>query len=113
MAQTAGPLALSTGGALVEGCPVGCARRRDVIQEAAGDPTGTSFTPGLEVFHDFEHLSRSTRDLTIVQLSKLTLRDAIERARYFGFVYWAIPTIRGTQSGYGVYVYDSTGPRSP
>ncbi len=81
----------------------------NLFQEVAGDPSGTSFTPGLEVFHDFEHLSRSTRDLTIVQLSKLTLRDAIERARYFGFVYWAIPTMQAGRAGYGVYAVDHEG----
>ncbi|HUS27104.1 MAG TPA: hypothetical protein VMZ53_01295 [Kofleriaceae bacterium] len=81
----------------------------NVFQEAAGDPTATTFAPGLEVFHDFEHLSRSTRDLTIVQLSKLTLRDAIARGSYFGFVYWAIPTMQAGRAGYGIYAVDDDG----
>jgi len=81
----------------------------NVFQEAAGDPTAAPFAPGLEAFHDFEHLARSTRDLTIVQLSKLTLRDAIDRARYFGFVYWAIPTMQAGRAGYGVYAVDHAG----
>jgi hypothetical protein len=81
----------------------------NLFQEAAGDPTGTTFAPGLEVFHDFEHLARSTRDLTLVQLSRLTLRDAIDRARYLGFVYWAIPTMQAGRAGYGVYAVDDDG----
>ena len=81
----------------------------NIFQEAAGDPTATSFSAGLEVFHDFEHLARSTRDLTIVQLSKLTLRDAISRGKYFGFVYWAIPTMQNGRTGYGVYAVDDDG----
>jgi hypothetical protein len=81
----------------------------NIFQEAAGDPTASTFAPGLEVFHDFEHLARSTRDLTIVQLSKLTLRDAIARASYFGFVYWAIPTMQNGRAGYGVYAVDDEG----
>lgn len=81
----------------------------NLFQEASGDPTGTAFAPGLEVFHDFEHLTRSTRDLTIVQLSKLSLRDAIARGGYFGFVYWAIPTMQAGRAGYGVYAIDDEG----
>ena len=85
------------------GKPVGVDPTNNVFQEAAGDPKASPFAPGLETFHDFEHLSRSTRDLTIVQLSKLTMRDAIERGRYLGFVYWAIPTMQAGRAGYGVY----------
>jgi hypothetical protein len=81
----------------------------NIFQEAAGDPTAMTFAPSLDVFHDFEHLARSTRDLTIVQLSKLTMRDAIARGRYFGFVYWAIPTMQAGRAGYGVYAVDDDG----
>jgi hypothetical protein len=91
------------------GKPVGVDPTNNVFQEAAGDPTAATFAPGLEVLHDFAHLSRSTRDLTIVQLSKLTLRDAIDRGRYFGFVYWAIPTMQAGRAGYGVYAVDHDG----
>jgi hypothetical protein len=57
---------------------------------------------------DAEHLTRSSRDLTIVQTAALSLRDAVDLAEWTvpgGFVFWAIPTIRNTRSGYGVYVY--------
>ncbi len=81
----------------------------NVLQEAAGDPTVTPFTTGLEQFHDLEHLTRSTRDLTIVQLAKLSVRDAIARAGYLGFVYWAIPTMQNGRAGYGVYAVTDEG----
>src|SRR5262245_24831536 len=42
---------------------------QNVFREAAGDPTVAPWTPGLDVFHDQEHLTRSSRDLTLVQLS--------------------------------------------
>ncbi len=80
------------------------------FQELSGDPTGAAYTPKLDVFQadDFEHITRSTRDLTLVQTASLTLRQAVDAAQAAvpgGFVYWAIPTIRDTRSGYGVYVY--------
>src|SRR5205823_2545729 len=43
---------------------------RNLFQEASGDPTAATFSTGLEVFHDLEHLLRSSRDLTLVQLSR-------------------------------------------
>jgi len=46
-----------------------------------------------------------------VQTASLTLREAVaaaEDAVPNGFVFWAIPTIRGTSAGYGTYVL---GPR--
>jgi hypothetical protein len=80
------------------------------FRELAGSPTGDTFAPSLTIFQadDFEHITRSTRDLTLVQTSRLTLRqavDAVQAVRADGFVYWAIPTIRDTRSGYGVYIY--------
>jgi len=55
---------------------------------------------------DFEHVSRAARDLTLVQTASLTLRQAVDAVNQKvpgGFVYWAIPTIRDTRAGYGVY----------
>ncbi len=83
---------------------------RNTFFEASGDPTGATYAPDLAEFKvpDVEHLTRSSRDLTLVQTASLSLRDAIDAAQYAmpdGFVFWAIPTIRDTRSGYGVYVY--------
>jgi hypothetical protein len=84
----------------------------NTFAELAGDPTGSAWTPETETFAipDEEHLTRSARDLTLVQTAGITLRaavDQVEAAFPGGVVYWAIPTRRGTQSGYGIYVLDA------
>ncbi|MBX3233615.1 MAG: hypothetical protein KIT84_11475 [Labilithrix sp.] len=81
---------------------------RNSFFELAGDPTAPAYAPSKSEFKmpDFEHVARSARDLTLVQTARMTLReavDAVDEAMPGGFVYWAIPTIRGTRSGYGVY----------
>ncbi len=76
---------------------------RNVFQELAGDPRKSPFAGKLETFTDFEHLTRSARDLTLVQLSQLGVADAVGRMPYGSFVYWAIPTVRDGRAGYGVY----------
>jgi hypothetical protein len=84
---------------------------RQTFFELAGDPTAATFTPTESRFDvpDEEHVTRSARDLTLVQTSSVSLLDAVLRAESLfsnAFVYWAIPTIRGTRSGWGVYVLD-------
>src|SRR5262249_23067072 len=79
---------------------------RNTFFELAGDPTAKTFAPSSTEFKvpDVEHLTRSARDLTLVQTAGLSLRDAVEVAEDAlpgGFVYWAIPTIRDTRAGYG------------
>jgi hypothetical protein len=86
------------------GQPITFDAERNVFQELSGDPTVASWTPSLEVFHDQEHLTRSARDLTLVQLSRRTLRDVVGRAEPYGRVYWAIPTIQEGRAGYGMYL---------
>jgi hypothetical protein len=85
---------------------------RNVFQELSGDPTATPFKGSLETFDDDEHVLRSSRDLTLVQLSRLSVADAVNRASNMGNVYWAIPTIRGGRAGYGVYAVDKKGKQS-
>jgi hypothetical protein len=87
---------------------------RNKFFEASGDPTADTFQPSLAEFTvpDVEHLTRSSRDLTIVQAASLSVRDAADVAQLAmpdGFVFWVIPTIRDTRAGYGVYVYGSDG----
>ena len=77
---------------------------RNLFQELAGDPTAATFAGALEVFHDQEHLTRSARDLTLVQLSRATLLQTVRRLERYGRVYWAIPTIQQGRAGYGLYV---------
>jgi hypothetical protein len=85
---------------------------RQTFFELAGDPTLTTFAPTESTFAvpDEEHLTRAARDLTIVQTARMSLLDAVTKAESKfsgGFVYWAIPTVRGTRSGFGVYILDS------
>ena len=87
---------------------------RNTFFELAGDPTKATFKPSKSEFKvpDAEHLTRSSRDLTIVQSAGFGLRSAVfsaEQAIPGGFVYWAIPTIRDTRAGYGVYVLGKDG----
>jgi hypothetical protein len=87
---------------------------RNHFFELSGDPTANAFAPSLAEFTvpDVEHLTRSSRDLTLVQTAGLSLREAVDVAQSAipdGFVFWVIPTIRDTRSGYGVYVYGSDG----
>ena len=77
--------------------------------ELAGDPTVVPFAPSTSKFDvpDEEHVTRSARDLTLVQTQTMSLLDAVMKAEAKisgGIVFWAIPTMRGTRSGYGVYV---------
>ncbi|HEY5951386.1 MAG TPA: hypothetical protein VIV40_38095 [Kofleriaceae bacterium] len=77
--------------------------------ELAGDPTVLPFAPSATKFDvpDEEHVTRSARDLTLVQTQTMSLLDAVQKAEAQisgGIVFWAIPTMRGTRSGYGVYV---------
>jgi hypothetical protein len=77
---------------------------RNIFQELSGDPTATPWMPGLDTFSDFQHLTRSSRDLTLVQLSSRSIAHAVhEIGEDGGNVYWAIPTIQEGRAGYGVW----------
>jgi hypothetical protein len=80
---------------------------QNVFREASGDPTQAPWAPSLDVFHDQEHLTRSSRDLTLVQLSTKSVQDAIAEAG--GMAYWAIPTVEDGHAGFGVYALDAEG----
>ena len=81
---------------------------RNTFQELAGDVESSPWSPALEQFHDFEHLVRSSRDLTLRQLSSFAIEDLVAQIEGDGArVYWAIPTIQETRAGYGVWaLYD-------
>lgn len=77
---------------------------RQTFKELAGDPTKATFTGTTETFADQEHLTRSARDLTLMQLGHKTLAQAVsEVPSSAGFVFWAIPTMRAGRAGFGVY----------
>jgi hypothetical protein len=82
---------------------------RNVFQELSGDPTKTPFAGDLATFDDDEHVLRSSRDLTLVQLSRIGVADAISRAGWMGKVFWTIPTLHNKRAGYGVYALNARG----
>jgi hypothetical protein len=100
-----GKLSLST---YPVGKELGVDAERNVFRELAGDPTKTPFSGALETFSDREHLLRSARDLTLLQLSTRTLESVVAQASAEGKVFWAIPTIRGGRAGFGVYTWDGS-----
>ena len=73
------------------------------LLELIGSAEQASWTPEVEVFEDKEHLKRSAMQLTLVQASKLSLIDALNKAASAtqGQVYSVIPAVRD-----GVPVYD-------
>lgn len=85
---------------------------RNELGELAGDPTAASFAPSYEKFDvpDEEHVTKASRDLSLVQAAGMNLRSAVVKAQAKfpgGFIYWAIPTRQGTRAGYGIYVLDA------
>jgi hypothetical protein len=88
---------------------LGMDSERNLFQELSGDPTVAPFSGSLETFADQEHLTRSSRDLTLVQLSRFGVDQAIARSADMGKVFWAIPTVREQRAGYGVYALSGSG----
>jgi hypothetical protein len=82
---------------------------RTVFQELSGDPTVLPFRGSLETVDEQARLTRSARDLTLVQLSRFGVEHAIRRGSDMGNVFWAIPTIQNHRAGYGVYALSSLG----
>ncbi|MGE5183878.1 MAG: hypothetical protein ACM31C_17530 [Acidobacteriota bacterium] len=101
-----GKLSLST---YPVGKPLSVYPTDNVLQELAGDPTATPWAPSLAPFHDFEHLCTSTRDLTLRQLSAVSIEDSVDAVAEDGaIVYWTVPTIQEGRAGYGVWaLYDA------
>jgi len=81
------------------------------FEEAAGPAAESPWKPSIEVFKDAEHLTRSSFDLTIMQLGHLKLATAVQRAlaKQPGIAYWAVPTLQGKKPGIGVYVLSTDG----
>src|SRR5581483_8433999 len=73
---------------------------RNVFQELSFNPTLVQPEKSLDTFTDQEHLTRSARDLTLMQLSSVSLADVVWDASWEGQVYWAIPTIRQGRAGF-------------
>jgi len=68
----------------------------NVLQELSGSPEQAAWAPQVEVFKDVEHVARSSEQLTLLALSRVTLLDLvgrIEPARD-GVVFSVMPHVR-------------------
>jgi uncharacterized membrane protein YkoI len=83
----------------------------NVLVELIGDAAQSSWTPEIEVFEDKKHLTRSAMQLTLVQLSKVSLVDAIKKAEAAqpGTVYSVIPAVKDGNAVYDVKVATADG----
>jgi hypothetical protein len=79
--------------------------------ELIGDGAKATWTPEIEVFEDKQHLTRSAMQLTLVQLSKLTLADAVKKAEAAqpGIVYSVIPAVKDGQPVFNAVVATAEG----
>jgi uncharacterized membrane protein YkoI len=68
----------------------------NVLIELAGKAAQPAWSPAIEVFEDKEHLKRSAMQLTLVQVSGLTLSDALKKAQKMqpGTAYSIIPMVK-------------------
>jgi uncharacterized membrane protein YkoI len=64
--------------------------------ELKGEANAAPWTPEIEVFEDKKHLTRSAMHLTLVQTSKLSLTQVINKAATAqpGIVYSVIPVVK-------------------
>lgn len=83
----------------------------NVLMELNGDAAKLTWDPATEIFEDKEHLTRSAMQLTLVQLSKLTLADAIKAAEATqkGTVYSVLPAVKNGSAVYDVKVAAADG----
>ena len=68
----------------------------NTLMELIGPATGATWAPETEVFADKEHIARSAMHLTLLQMSRMSLTDAIKKAeaQQPGTVYSAIPSVQ-------------------
>lgn len=83
----------------------------NALIELQGDAAKSAWTPETEVFEDKKHLTRSAMQLTLVQLSKLTLADVIKKteAAQAGTVYSVIPSAKNGSAVFDVLVATADG----
>jgi len=79
------------------------------LVELAGDPTGSSWTPGAEVFEDFEHIARSSQQLTLMQTTSVSLASVARAAASLGTVYRVEPAVRQGRPVFRLLVADEGG----
>jgi hypothetical protein len=67
----------------------------NTLMELIGPATTAQWAPETEVFEDKAHIARSAMHLTLVQLSRMSLAEAVAKAeqRQGGTAYSAIPAV--------------------
>jgi len=83
----------------------------NVLIELIGDAAKDTWTTETEVFEDKKHLTRSAMQLTLVQLSKLSLVEVIQKAESAqpGTVYSVIPSVKNGNPVFDVKVATAEG----
>lgn len=68
----------------------------NTLMELLGPATDSTWKPGAEVFEDKEHIARSAMQLTLLQLTRMSLADVVKKAesQQPGTVYSAIPAVQ-------------------
>lgn len=68
----------------------------NTLMELNGPATADTWKPDTEVFQDKEHIARAAMQLTLMQLTRMSLADAIKKAesQQPGTVYSAIPAVQ-------------------
>jgi len=68
----------------------------NTLMELKGEPNAAAWKPDTEVFEDKAHLTRSAMQLTLVQLSKMSLADIVAKAASGqpGTPFSAIPAVK-------------------
>jgi uncharacterized membrane protein YkoI len=68
----------------------------NTLMELNGPASDATWAPKTEVFGDKEHLARSAMQLTLMQLSRMSLSDVIKKAeaQQSGTVYSATPAVQ-------------------
>lgn len=69
----------------------------NTLMELIGPATDSTWKPETEVFEDKEHIARSAMQLTLMQLTRMSLSDGVKKAesQQPGTVYSAIPAVHG------------------
>lgn len=67
--------------------------------DAIGPATDAAWKPETEIFADKEHIARFAMQLTLMQLTRMSLADVIKKAegQQAGTVYSAIPALQGAR----------------
>lgn len=79
----------------------------NVLQELSGGPEGQAWKPEVETFKDVEHVARASEQLTLMQLTRVSLASIVSKAaRGGGTVFSVTPLVRHGKPVFAVLVAD-------